>query len=116
MPISIAGQRGRKRFTRQIAITVKALTPTVAGLIFPAFSTQQASLPMKPAGMEARPSPSRSLSWVAKITTAIPEVKPVVTGNGMNLISAPIRNAPNKIRMIPAIIVAASSPASPNLR
>ena len=47
--------------------------------------------------------------------TAIPEVKPVVTGKGMNLMSAPMRKMPNKIRNKPASKVHRMSPLIPKL-
>ncbi len=47
------------------------------------------------------------------ITSAIPAVKPAVTGSGMNWINLPIRAAPNPISITPAIIVATIRPPSP---
>ena len=47
---------------------------------------------------------------VEKITTAMPEVNPVVTGNGMKRISAPMRQKPRIMRKRPAISVQTSSP------
>ena len=40
-------------------------------------------------------SPSRSFTWPEKMITAIPLVKPVTTGKGMNLIAAPSRASPS---------------------
>jgi hypothetical protein len=48
------------------------------------------------------------------MTTAIPAVKPVVTGWGMNWISRPMRSAPMPSRISPASIVASSRPAIPS--
>ena len=56
----------------------------------------------KPGGVASILKPNRSLICVEKITTAIPVVNPVVTGKGMNLINAPIRNNPKAIRKPPA--------------
>jgi hypothetical protein len=53
------------------------------------------------------------LTWVEKITTAMPAVKPQVTGKGMNLITPPIRARPSPTRAAPAIMVATISPSSP---
>ena len=47
------------------------------------------------------------------IVTAIPEVKPVVIVNGINLISEPKWQNPMITRMIPAMIVAIASPSTP---
>ena len=44
------------------------------------------------------------------IATAMPVVKPLVTGHGMNLISVPMRVSPMITRMAPAIMVARISP------
>ena len=60
-------------------------------------------------------SPRKSLICPIKIVTAIPAVKPVVIGYGMNLISEPILNNPIKIRIIPASIVATTNPSTPSL-
>ena len=114
IPSSIAGQRGRKRRIRQIITTVNIPTPSVARSVSPMLAAKQRILPIKSAGTLSGLRPNRSFSCVAKITTAIPEVKPVVTGKGMNLINAPMRNKPNKINITPAVSVAAIKPLSPN--
>ena len=49
------------------------------------------------------------------ITVAIPAVKPVVTGYGMNSMSSPRRATPIATSMTPAMIPAVSSPESPCL-
>ena len=46
--------------------------------------------------------------------TAMPIVKPVVTGCGTNCISLPRRASPMITRITPAIIPATSNPATPN--
>ena len=48
------------------------------------------------------------------MTVAIPAVKPVVTGCGMNWISRPSRATPIANRRTPANSPAVSSPASPS--
>ena len=48
------------------------------------------------------------------ITTAMPAVKPVVTGYGTNSMKRPIRMTPIANRMTPAIRVAISRPPAPN--
>lgn len=57
--------------------------------------------------------PSSLSTCVAAMTTAMPLVKPVVTGCGMNWISRPRRSSPIATRMKPAITVASISPPSP---
>ena len=54
------------------------------------------------------------MSCSVAITVAMPAVKPVVTGWGMNSMSRPSRASPITIRMTPPSIPASSSPASPN--
>lgn len=46
--------------------------------------------------------------------TAIPEVNPVMTGYGMNLISAPRRASPRRMRITPAMTVQTTRPSYPN--
>ena len=54
--------------------------------------------------------PKMSLICVEKITTAMPEVNPVVTGNGIKRMSAPMRQNPKMMRKRPAINVQTSRP------
>ena len=56
-----------------------------------------AHLPMKSAGTLPIRRPSRSFTWPEKMMTAMPLVKPVMTGNGMNLIAPPSRARPKPI-------------------
>ena len=58
-------------------------------------------------------SPSTSRSCWTTMITAMPEVKPVTTGKGMNLIAAPSRARPKPIRSTPAMSVATVSPSIP---
>ena len=59
--------------------------------------------------------PSKSFTWVQKMVTAMPEVKPVVTGNGMNLMRDPILNTPKRMRKSPASSVHITNPLKPKL-
>ena len=65
------------------------------------------------AGTAPMRRPSTSLTWLEKITTAIPLVKPITTGCGTNLIAAPIRAAPSAMRSTPAMSVATVRPSTP---
>ena len=58
-------------------------------------------------------SPKKSLICPMAIVTAIPAVKPVVMVYGINLIRFPNFKNPIIIRIIPAIIVAITSPCIP---
>ena len=60
-------------------------------------------------------SPRKSLICPIAIVTAIPSVKPVVIVNGINFMSAPSLNTPIRIKIIPASIVARTSPSIPFL-
>ena len=53
------------------------------------------------------------MSWRVPITTAMPAVKPVVTGYGTYSMNWPIRAAPMAKRIRPAARVARSSPPRP---
>jgi hypothetical protein len=57
--------------------------------------------------------PRKSFSWLAKMMTAIPLVKPVMTGCGMNFMMPPNFATPKITSMTPAIIVAIASPSYP---
>ncbi len=57
--------------------------------------------------------PSTSASWIEAITTAMPDVNPVVTGCGMNSIRRPIRIRPKSAWKAPARSVARRRPAMP---
>ena len=57
--------------------------------------------------------PKKSLICPIKIVTAIPEVKPVVIVNGINLIRLPNLQTPITISITPAMRVAITSPENP---
>jgi hypothetical protein len=57
--------------------------------------------------------PRKSTACVAMIETAMPVVKPLVTGQGMNLMRVPMRAKPMAIRIPPAISVAKIRPEYP---
>ena len=79
--ISSAGQCGRARRTARISPTVIRVTAAAAGLIVGSASESAISLgTMAPGSLPSRVRPSNSLSWLAKMMTAIPAVNPMVTG------------------------------------
>ena len=57
--------------------------------------------------------PKKSFHWPIKMMTAMPDVKPTITGLGMNLMTLPSRASPMTSRMTPAMSVAACRPAMP---
>ena len=59
-------------------------------------------------------SPNRSFICVEKIVRAMPAVKPMIMGYGMNLITTPSLKMPSSSRMMPAITVATARPSMPN--
>jgi hypothetical protein len=56
-----------------------------------------------------------SLTWRVAITTAMPAVKPVVTGKGTNSMKRPRRMTPIANRRRPAIRLARRSPPTPKV-
>ncbi len=70
----------------------------------------------KLSGEPTSSSPSTSLSWIVAMTSAMPAVKPVVTGCGMKVIRRPSLARPMPICITPAIMPARSSPLSPKSR
>ncbi len=57
--------------------------------------------------------PKKSFHCPTKMMTAIPAVKPTMTGFGMYLMTAPKRANPNATKMMPAIRVAICRPPIP---
>jgi hypothetical protein len=58
-------------------------------------------------------SPRKSLIWVEAISRAIPLVKPMTMGRGINLTAVPKPVKPRNSKITPAIIVTISKPESP---
>ncbi|MNR27777.1 hypothetical protein D3C85_1450640 [compost metagenome] len=59
----------------------------------------------KPLGMLPIGKPKKSFSWVSRISTAMPLVKPVISGIGKNLITCPRRSSPISTSITPAMKV-----------
>ena len=57
--------------------------------------------------------PKKSCSCVLAMVTAMPPVKPVTTGRGMNRTAVPVPVRPITTRMTPAIIVHMNRPSTP---
>ena len=57
--------------------------------------------------------PKKSCHWPTQMITAMPAVKPPITGSGMKRMARPKRARPMQTRMPPAIIVASSRPSAP---
>jgi hypothetical protein len=108
---SSAGPRGKKRFISTMTVSAPAATATAAGFTVARTVQSADSFSRKSAGIAPMFSPSRSRIWLEKMMTAMPAVKPVMTGSGMYLIQSPTRITPATTRMTPAIIVASASPS-----
>jgi hypothetical protein len=79
--ISMPGQEGRSRLSPRMTPIVRAATPTAAGLTVPAASPSATSFSISsPGSLPGSARPNNSLSWLAKMMTAMPDVKPTVTG------------------------------------
>ena len=72
-----------------------------------------ATLSVKCSGMGPTFRPKTSLTWSVAITVAMPVVKPVVTGWGMNCIRRPRRATPIATKSTPAMKPAVSRPLRP---
>ena len=93
--------------------SVRPAMTIVVGSAVPRCRTYSVHLPTNADGTVDMRSPSRSLTWVEKMTRAIPLVNPVTTGNGMNLMAPPNRASPNPTSMTPPITVAIMRPSTP---
>jgi hypothetical protein len=79
--ISMPGHDGRQRLSAAIAPIVTSEIATAARLTVPAALPSATSLGSRsPGSWPARLRPNSSLSWLARMMTAIPAVKPTVTG------------------------------------
>jgi hypothetical protein len=68
-----------------------------------------------PGTLPAKVIPKKSLSCVLAMTSAIPLVKPMTTGRGMNRTAVPEPVRPITTRTTPAIIVHMNRPSTPYL-
>ena len=78
--INMPGHAGRKRRTAKITATASADRAAVRGWMAPREAHRTDSLGNSSAGSLAMSRPSNSLSWLAKMMTAMPAVNPTVTG------------------------------------
>ena len=88
-------------------------TSTAHGAAVSRWAPKARHLSRKSAGTAPMRRPRKSFTWLEKMMSAMPLVKPMVTGKGMNLIAPPSRTRPNRSRITPAIRVAAASPSTP---
>jgi hypothetical protein len=107
------GSFGANRRSSRMTASEPAAMVTVATSRLGIARTYATHFAMKSAGTASICSPSRSFTWLEKITSAIPAVKPVMTGCGMYLIHVPSLSRPAATRIRPASRVASSNPSYP---
>ena len=79
------GQCGRTRRRIRMNAIEKSAIAMAAGRTVPAAAQSAASFGTSSPGSCARSSPNRSFNWLVRMMTAMPAVKPDVTGYGMYL-------------------------------
>ena len=97
---------------RRPTITARPSTvsATAAGCVVPMYSANAFQRGTNSAGTAPIRKPSMSFTWLEKMLTAMPAVKPVITGCGMYFISVPSRNRPAAMSISPASRVHRISP------
>ena len=111
--MSGAGTRRVSFGTSKRRASVAAATPSSAQDPLARACQSAATFSTKVSGMRATSRPRTSLTWRVAITVAMPAVKPVVTGYGMNWMKRPRRAAPIATRRTPAMRPAVRSPEMP---
>ena len=105
--ITKAGQCGRKRRMTTMIPIASTVTAMAAILADGKASPSIWSLGMNaPGSLPVSVKPSSSLSWLLKITTAMPDVNPTVTGYGIYLMKMPSLRNPTASRISPESMVA----------
>ena len=107
------GARGAKRRRPKISSMLPAAMPVAQTFTEPKPPASALILGTNSAGRSCRPRPKKSLSWLLKMITAMPAVKPVISGCGMYFINVPTFISAAAIRISPAMIVASSRPSMP---
>ena len=111
--ISMPGQCGRTRRRPTITAMVPSDSATAAGVMVARAAQSAGSFSSSSPGSSVRLRPSNSRIWLAKMITAMPAVKPTVTGKGMNLMKVPSRSSPASAIISPDRKVARISPSMP---
>ncbi len=107
------GTRFANRRKPRIKATEDAANTSEATEYVSRWLTRARMRPIKSPGIVSIFRPQKSLICVLAISTAMPLVKPIVTGRGMNLTIEPSPVSPSSKRITPASIVQTSSPSSP---
>ena len=110
---SIAGQRGCHRRSATMARIVPAATAAALGETVPRTPHSANSFCSNGPGSCGKFRPKSGFIWLAKMITAMPPVKPTVTGKGMNLMKLPSRSIPRAASITPERNVASITPDMP---
>ena len=111
-----AGQVGRRRCIVKITAATPSPIATAAGVMVPRPWNSATSFGAnRPGSPPASVSPPRSLSWLARMVTAMAQVNPTVTAWGMWRTRPPSRANPIAASMIPERKTAHSRPSRPYL-
>ena len=111
--ISVGGTRGANRTTAIMVSSDTDASAVAAGEKDPASAARTWTRPRKSPGTCCTAMPKKSLTWVLAMRSAMPFVKPMTTGRGMNRTAVPSPVAPAATSSTPAIIVHMKRPETP---
>jgi hypothetical protein len=101
------------RGQRSTIASPSSATSAATGSAVPIASPYAPHFSTNSAGTVPIVRPRKSLTCDEKMMSAIPLVKPMITGCGMNLMAAPNLRSPMATRITPAMSVATMSPSTP---
>ncbi len=105
MPTRVPGTALTNRLVAITRNSVATASPAAAGVTVPMCPATAAMRRMNSPGFSAICNPRKSRICVLAISTAMPLVKPITTGRGMNFTALPLFVTPSSRSMTPAIIV-----------
>lgn len=111
---TVPGMTRTNRFTRRIVASAPLPTATDASESVSRCRQTAAMRSTNSPTFSVTDTPRNSLICVLAMSTAIPLVKPMITGRGMNFTAVPDFDRPSRINMTPAIIVHMKRPWTPN--
>eukprot|EP01022_Parablepharisma_sp_SALTPOND_P012225 TRINITY_DN1566_c0_g2_i1.p1 TRINITY_DN1566_c0_g2~~TRINITY_DN1566_c0_g2_i1.p1 ORF type:complete len:1815 (-),score=421.25 TRINITY_DN1566_c0_g2_i1:71508-76952(-) len=115
-PTTGPGMRGLNLRMRMMEARARTAMATVFGLMVPACWKQADHFSTNWGGTSAMDRPKKSFICEEKMSTAMPAVNPVVTGQGIYLMSVPNRKKPKISSSTPAISVVSTRPSYPCLK
>ncbi len=110
---SVGGTRPANRTTPIIVSSDTDASTVAAGEKEPAWAASTWSRPRKSPGTCSAAMPKKSFIWVLAMSRAMPFVKPIMTGRGMNRTAVPSPADPAATSSSPAIIVHMNRPSMP---